>query len=54
MNNLQLEEQDALIIVQEEIIKKLKSDLKILTIKHTYLQELVIKKKGSRFDNVVT
>jgi len=54
-----IEEQDALIIVpkdtmtiQEELIKKLKSDIKKLNINLLYLKETNIKKKLSLFENI--
>ena len=47
-----IEEQDALIIVQEELIKKLKSYIKKLNINLLYLKETNIKKKLSLFENI--
>ena len=42
-----IEQQDALIYVQEELIKKLKSDIKKLNIKLLYLKESSIKQKSN-------
>ena len=47
-----IDEQEALLIVQEELIKKLKLDIKKLNIKLLYFKESSIKKKISLFDNI--
>ena len=40
-----IDEQEALLIVQEELIKKLKLDIKILNINCYILKKVVLKKK---------
>tara|TARA_R110000744_G_scaffold89928_1_gene174784 strand:+ start:628 stop:795 length:168 start_codon:yes stop_codon:yes gene_type:complete len=40
-----IDEQEALLIIQEELIRKLKFDIKILNFKLLYLKETCIKKK---------
>ena len=47
-----IDEQNALIIVQEELIKQLKLDIKILKIKNIYLLETNIKRKRSLKENI--
>jgi len=47
-----IDEQNALIIVQEELIKKLKLDIKILKIKNIHLSETNIKRKRGLYENI--
>ena len=47
-----IDEQEALLIVQEELIKKLKLYIKILNIKLLHFKESSIKKKVSLFENI--
>tara|TARA_R110000787_G_scaffold284257_4_gene397775 strand:- start:207 stop:371 length:165 start_codon:yes stop_codon:yes gene_type:complete len=47
-----INEQDALISVQEQLIKKLELDIKKLNIKLLYLKETNIKQKPSLFENI--